>query len=152
MAGDLLRLCVRCDAHAPGVVRAALAELDEPGWALGDAMLVASELVTNAVRHSGCSEEDHLAVSVVAENSLRITVADPGISGDHAATGEGDVGFGGLGLRIVEQLVTAWGAHTRPEGHVVWAELAVVPAGHRAESRATSRSEEAQSPVTYADN
>ncbi len=92
---------------------------------LGDAMLVASELVTNAVRHSGCSETEELLVSIVANATLRITVTDPGISGASAQIAQRDMGFGGLGLRLIEQLVKAWGAERQPDGHVVWAELSL---------------------------
>jgi anti-sigma regulatory factor (Ser/Thr protein kinase) len=142
MAGDLLRLCVPCDEHAPGTVRAALAELQELGWLAGDVMLVSSELVANAVRHSGCSGEDQLVVSVVANDCVKITVTDPGISGKRAEIAQRDLGFGGLGLSVVDQLAEAWGTERHPEGSVVWAELSGAPGGGSGWSPAASRSEE----------
>lgn len=109
-------------------------------------MLVASELVTNAVLHSGCSNEDELVVSVLPNDCLRITVADPGSSGGRAEIAERDVGLDGLGLRVVQQLVQSWGSDRRPDSHVVWAELSLA-----GESRADLVGEVAQPPVTYSD-
>ena len=56
MAAEILRLLVRCDRFAPGAVREALAQLPGLGWVLGDVMLVGSELMTNAVKYSLCTE------------------------------------------------------------------------------------------------
>jgi hypothetical protein len=53
---DLLSLDVACDARAPAIVRTALSGTHDAGWPLDDALLVSSELVTNAVRHSGCRD------------------------------------------------------------------------------------------------
>ena len=49
MEREVARLKRRCDERGPGVVRHGLAALPDLGWVLGDAMLVASELVSNAV-------------------------------------------------------------------------------------------------------
>ena len=49
----MLRLALPCDERAPGSVREAVLQLSEDRTAFGDVMLVAGELVTNAVRHSG---------------------------------------------------------------------------------------------------
>lgn len=97
------------------------------GWILGDAMLVATELVTNAVRHSMCAPEHALVVSVRAgTDHVHICVRDPGISGATARIIEGNDWFGGLGLRIVDQLATHWGSNREPEGYEVWAQLPLV--------------------------
>lgn len=114
-------------------------------------MLVTSELVTNAVQHSGCTEEDFLEVIVAADDTVRISVTDPGNSGGSARVTQRDAGFGGLGLQVVEQLATTWGSERRPEGYVVWAELAVTerqaetPYGRPAGREWTPRSEPALS-------
>jgi serine/threonine-protein kinase RsbW len=126
-SSDLLTLNVPCDPGAPAVVRQALADADEFGWLLGDAMLIASELVTNAVLHSGCSA--HQTVSVRASlrgDRLLIAVHDPGVSGQVAEPrrSQGSA-LGGWGLRIVEQLAERWG-YERPDGYRVWAELGLV--------------------------
>jgi serine/threonine-protein kinase RsbW len=117
-----LRLQLPCDSHAPSAVREALRELDV-GWIVGDAMLVASELVTNAVVHSGCTEEELIDVRIELDRDrLLIAVRDPGTSGGTARVRE-DATFGGMGLRVVEQLARRWRSE-RSDGHHVWAELA----------------------------
>jgi signal transduction histidine kinase len=74
-------MSVRCDELAPAVVREKMRSLPRLGGALPDAMLVASELVTNAIRHSLCTEDEFLAVRITRDGRLRISVLDPGASG-----------------------------------------------------------------------
>jgi hypothetical protein len=103
----------------------------EIGWVLGDAMLVASELVTNAVLHSGCSGNETIEVRVdVRSERLRISVRDPGRSGRNAEL-RADQPVGGWGLRVVEQLAERWGSE-RAAGYQVWAEVGIVPGGAEA--------------------
>jgi anti-sigma regulatory factor (Ser/Thr protein kinase) len=100
------------------------------GWIMGDVMLVASELVANAVRHSGCAPDDVLSVTAtMSQGSVRIVVADPGRSGGSAERRDlTDCSDAGIGLLIVDQLVDRWGAE-RDGGYRVWAELALGRAG-----------------------
>lgn len=119
-----LELDVPCDEHAPGIVRQALSDVPDAPWAIGDAMLVASELVTNAVLHSGCKDDHDIKVSVgIREERLVIAVVDPGLSGGDARMRENPT-FGGFGLQIVDQLADNWGSE-RTHGHRVWAEVAL---------------------------
>ena len=120
-----LRLAVRCDSSAPAAVRRALAEHAPLGWPVGDAMLVASELVSNAVRHSGGRTDDFVEVEVgFTREALRLRISDPGTSSSKVKLRPADVPFGGLGLRLVEQLTSCWGAERRSDGRqVVWAEI-----------------------------
>jgi anti-sigma regulatory factor (Ser/Thr protein kinase) len=129
--GEVLQLEVPCDVHAPSRVRAALASVHVGGWSLEDGLLVASELVTNAVEHSGCAGAHRLNVEIGRRgNNLRISVHDPGLSGAAAEPVEGvNPGPGGRGLRIVELLSARWGSE-RPDGYRVWAELPVRVPGH----------------------
>jgi anti-sigma regulatory factor (Ser/Thr protein kinase) len=128
-AEDLLSLDLPCSLHAPVVVRDALSEIHNGDWSLDDGRLVASELVTNAVRHSGCDGGHHLKIEVCKrEGRLLISVHDPGLSGQAARpqavrprVGDG-TDPGGWGLHIVEQLSETWGTE-RPDGYRVWAEL-----------------------------
>jgi hypothetical protein len=120
---ELLSLSLPCDPRAPGAVRDALGRSEDIGWVRGDATLVANELVTNAVLHSGCSEDHMIEVRVdVRAERLRISVRDPGTSGHEAAVRSGQP-VGGWGLQIVDQLAERWGSE-RAEGYQVWAELA----------------------------
>jgi anti-sigma regulatory factor (Ser/Thr protein kinase) len=119
----ILSLDLPCAPDAPATVRAALrgTESESP-----DVLLVASELVTNAVVHSGC-DPDHLLNVHVSKQSQRvlISVHDPGVSRLCAAPRPaGQPGVGGWGLRLVAQLSERWGAD-RPSGYRVWAEVAV---------------------------
>jgi serine/threonine-protein kinase RsbW len=118
-------MAVPCDPRAPAAVRHALDCREDIGWVLGDAMLVASELVTNAVLHSGCSDNETIEVRVeVRPERLRISVRDPGRSGRNAEVRSGQL-VGGWGLRVVEQLADRWGSE-RAEGYQVWAEVGMV--------------------------
>ena len=121
-----MRMSTRCDRFAPGVVREALAGLPQAdqGWVLGDAMLVASELVSNAVRHSGSAEDQIVSVDVRrAADRLEISVSDPGESGGRAELSDRPMESGGLGLKVVDQLSARWGSERRGGGYRVWAEL-----------------------------
>jgi anti-sigma regulatory factor (Ser/Thr protein kinase) len=126
MGRKLVEVSVRCDECAPAVVRAAIsavAGFDE--MALADAKMVASELVTNAVVHSQCTEEELLLVRVSGNGWLRISVVDPGRSSRAAEISDRQLGLGGLGLKLVSELAGRWGSERRPQGYEVWADLEV---------------------------
>jgi anti-sigma regulatory factor (Ser/Thr protein kinase) len=117
-----LRLDLPCDRDAPAAARARLRGLDR---AAGDAILVASELVSNAVLHSGAVARDHLTLHVtVGRERVLISVVDPGRSNGAARPSGRADRSGGFGLHLVEQLCTRWGSDRR-DGHRVWAELPV---------------------------
>jgi anti-sigma regulatory factor (Ser/Thr protein kinase) len=124
---EVLSRDVPCDLDAPGRVRQALLELESLGWVLGDVMLVASELVTNAVVHSGCLDRHLLRVrGWLWDRHIRISVTDPGLSGHDAEIGSFHRQPGGWGLRLVDQLAAKWGSE-RDEGYHVWAEMSLGP-------------------------
>lgn len=115
-----------CDRSAPRRVREALERLEAIEPVHDDALLVASELATNAVRHSrqdGDGEFELLAE--IVPDGLRIEVTDTYLD-DHlggprlASEEEPDA----LGLRIVQQLARRWGAE-RFDGQRMWAVLAM---------------------------
>jgi anti-sigma regulatory factor (Ser/Thr protein kinase) len=121
---ELLVLDVGCGPEAPAIARAALRQIEELGAARDDALLVASELVTNAVAHSRGSPADMIQVrAVLIRGDVSISVHDPGLSGETPHLQEPDVmRAGGRGLRIVQQLTRRWGFEL-DRGHRVWAEL-----------------------------
>ena len=121
---DVIALDLRCDIAAPSRVREALSRLDGLGSLLADAMLVATELVTNALRHSGCTETQLIHVQVrKACDRLLISVDDPGHSGKTVhRQPQPEIGSGGLGLWLIDQIARRWGDE-RPNGYRVWAEL-----------------------------
>lgn len=74
---------IACDWNALAVVRGALAEFEQDGLSLADGLLVASQLVTNAVLHSGCAADHVIGVRASLQRDLLlISVRDPGLSGD----------------------------------------------------------------------
>lgn len=103
---------------APGAVRDELGGLRRHlGRRFDDAVLVASELVSNAVRHG---DSRNVRVDVVgADGMVRITVTDDG-----PCFGPRDERGDGMGLRIVERVAAAWGVDDA-DGCSVWAELAL---------------------------
>jgi anti-sigma regulatory factor (Ser/Thr protein kinase) len=119
----VLSLDLPCAPDAPATVRAALRGT---GGQSDDVLLVASELVTNAVEHSGCEPDDLLNVRISEQSErILISVCDPGTSNRRAAVGPAEPSrVGGWGLRLVAQLSERWGAD-RPGGYRVWAEVAV---------------------------
>jgi CheY-like chemotaxis protein len=97
-------------------------------WNLGPlldaALLVTSELATNAVTHADSALRVQLSVT---PTTLRIDVVDygdgapepqpPSVSEEH-----------GRGLHLIDAMTTAWGIEDAPAaGKVVWAELTLPP-------------------------
>jgi anti-sigma regulatory factor (Ser/Thr protein kinase) len=122
----LMALTLPCAPQASAAVREELSRLDGLGWILGDVMLVASELVNNAIVHSGGTPHHDLRVCASRRaERLIISVRDPGLSGSPAAPAPATDGHvGGWGLRIVETLCERWGEE-RGDGYRVWAEIKV---------------------------
>jgi anti-sigma regulatory factor (Ser/Thr protein kinase) len=125
---DAVRLDLPCDSSASSIVRKALQEVQALGASPEDALIVASELVTNAVLHSGGSPGDSIVVCAKRTlSSMVIEVQDPGLSDRRPELRpEGTAEHGGYGLRLVQQLARRWGAE-RTDRQRVWAELALKP-------------------------
>jgi anti-sigma regulatory factor (Ser/Thr protein kinase) len=89
--------------------------------ALDDALLLTSELVTNAVRHG--STEDPIEVMVsVDDRTLRVAVRDQGAGFDPNERGVRSEG-GGWGLDLVRRLSSRWGVERDGNGTDVWFEI-----------------------------
>ena len=126
ITAEPLRLRLRCDASAPRLARQAVASLPALATVREDALLVVSELATNAVRHSGSAPEDELLLQAERTAAgVRIAVTDSGRSQSVPAPREGNRREpGGMGLRLVEAVARRWGSER--DGSVrVWAELAL---------------------------
>ena len=94
-----------------------------PRQVLDDAMLLTSELVTNAVGHAGRSSDDPIELTVFVDSDvLRVSVRDRGPGFDprqvRARSEEG-----GWGLDLVERLSSRWGVGRHPDGSEVWFEI-----------------------------
>jgi anti-sigma regulatory factor (Ser/Thr protein kinase) len=87
----------------------------------GVALLVLSELVTNAVLHGTAP----IQVAVTSyDDILRIEVTDGDPSTDRLVVQHGRTDRpGGRGLHIVNSLARDWGMTVHPEGKTVWAEV-----------------------------
>jgi two-component sensor histidine kinase len=85
-----------------------------------DAMLVVSELVTNALRHG--FGEVVVRAGIETDGAVHLSVTDSG-DGLPALQPADPLRIGGLGLRIVDQLSAAWGVAPFPGGKTVWATL-----------------------------
>ncbi|MFE0037945.1 SpoIIE family protein phosphatase [Streptomyces sp. NPDC059015] len=99
-------------------------DLDELGFTTE---LVASELVTNAIRYAG----GPVRLRLIRTDALTCEVSDPSNTQPRmrrARTSE----EGGRGLYLVAQLSRRWGSRYTREGKTVWSEqsLPLVPGGH----------------------
>jgi histidine kinase-like protein len=86
----------------------------------GSALLVTSELVTNAVLHA---RTDHLELSLaVHDDRMRIAVRDRDTRTPASRLLSGDQ-LGGRGLLLVDALSVGWGVLPADDGKAVWAVL-----------------------------
>lgn len=128
------------DVAGANAKRAALGGLDSPasvgrarefvastlaewnaGVDAGDALIVASELVTNAIIHGRTACELQLSIT---GNAVRIEARDGG-GGTPDPMAPSSTGTHGRGLYIIAALTSAWGIEDVPTGgKIVWAELA----------------------------
>jgi serine/threonine-protein kinase RsbW len=91
-----------------------------------DATLVASELVTNSVRHSVAGDGGAIRLAIRRDGDLiRVEVADGGArSGPEPGWTGAEARDYGRGLRIVAETTTAMGDESTAEGgRLAWAEL-----------------------------
>ncbi|WP_049568211.1 ATP-binding protein [Nocardiopsis sp. SBT366] len=93
-----------------------------------DAVLVASELATNALRHSRSSSDGGMFVVRVNDHGdrVRIAVVDYGSNSDwNGQTTDPETWTEhGRGLVLVNALAKQWGVSPEPVGTCVWADLA----------------------------
>ncbi|MFF0221339.1 ATP-binding protein [Streptomyces sp. NPDC004629] len=110
---------------ARDTVRERLCAWRVPGDLCCDAVLLVSELTTNAVIHTG-STRFLCGIALAGDECLRIEVHDDDRTARRpAGRRPGPRDEGGRGLLLVHQLAAAWGSDrsTRTEGTVVWADL-----------------------------
>jgi serine/threonine-protein kinase RsbW len=125
-SGLLASLALWSDSTAPARAREALRDIPELDAIRDDASLVVSELVTNAVKHSGATDGEMIVLSLVVDGDrVKIQVRDPARTDlvpqvDDLPSQKG----GGLGLRLVSQIARKWDTECG-DGRTVWAELAL---------------------------
>jgi hypothetical protein len=104
-------------------------------WGLADlcddAMVVVSELVTNAIRHGvtpgfGIADERPIRLSLVRHGRLLVCIVADGSRCEPTMREPCDDAETGRGLHVIEALSRAWGWTPLPgTGKAVWAALAV---------------------------
>ena len=116
-------LTVTADATATRSARALVRDLCATAsigpQAVETAVLLVTELVSNAIQHGGGSA---LVDADVDRTRLRVAVADSDPRLPTAALAAIDAERG-RGLLLVEALSSRWGATPRDDGKVVWFEL-----------------------------
>jgi len=125
--GQLAEIRLPSDSRAPGAARLiighCLSGLVAP-QALNNASLLATELVTNCVRHADLGGSDTVVVRVyLTAHTVRLEVENPGTAGVVAAKlADRQAGRGGFGLELVDVLAARWGV-SRAQSTSVWLEM-----------------------------
>ncbi|WP_231115999.1 ATP-binding protein [Motilibacter rhizosphaerae] len=112
-------------ASSVGVVRSQLSSdllrCGLPLAAVDDVVLVASEIVSNALKHARPLPSGRVRVHwQVEEDALEVEVTDGG-SGTRPRRAEGTAPGAGRGLRVVDRLARLWGVRDAPGETTVWA-------------------------------
>lgn len=120
---DSAEFRLRATAAAPATARDAVRDV-LVSWGLTElcdtAMLLCSELVTNAVRHAGT----RLSITLQRlPRGLRVAVADAAGEAWPRLTNPADTDEGGRGLWLVDKLASSWGTTGDGGGKTVWFEL-----------------------------
>ena len=118
------RLALAPSAESAATARDTLRELldaDGVGGELREtAVLLANELVTNAVEHSGGAAG---LLAVVRPDVIRLEVADSSAAMPVANRSASELDERGRGLLIVSALSSRWGTDPVPGGKIVWCEV-----------------------------
>ncbi|KUJ42568.1 hypothetical protein ADL25_14455 [Streptomyces sp. NRRL F-5122] len=131
------RSSVRVARHS---VEAWLASRRLPAEIVGDAVLLVSELVTNAVIHT-LSTRILCGAQLVSDTRLRLEVHDEDLTGrDLPRRRPGSDDECGRGLLLVQEMAESWGADRSAltMGNAVWATLAF-PGGRQVVAPSPSR-------------
>jgi serine/threonine-protein kinase RsbW len=131
MGAALADVAIPLGEEAPGVARRVVAQClagHVASRVLENAQLLASELVTNSVRHSGVAVGAPVVVRVeLRQNACRLEVEDPGCDGVVAPRPPDLSSGSGMGLNLVQMLSRHWGVVRATGGPTrVWAELSCI--------------------------
>jgi len=115
-------------ATARGQLATDLREAGRVAAAIGDAALVLSELLSNAIRHARPLPGALVQASwALGNGSLTVSVRDGGGRTRPHAGHPSPFALGGRGLAIVECLASTWGVQDSTGGVTVWAILPAAP-------------------------
>jgi anti-sigma regulatory factor (Ser/Thr protein kinase) len=121
------------DTAAPGRARRALrnALADLPDDLVGDVLLLATEVLTNSIRHADCGGRECVNLEVsVSSQSIVVRVTDPGSGDMFGPLPAAPTDTRGRGLMLVDELADRWGID-RSHATSVWFELSLSDAGAR---------------------
>ena len=126
MSADSLRLELQRDVGAPAIARSAVAEqlaaMGVDGSFGQTVVLLVSEVVSNAVRHSNAPPDSAISLDAqVTERAVRVAVKDAG-AGFTPRPRDPDRLGEGYGLYLVAKAASAWGVESEG-GTTVWFEL-----------------------------
>jgi anti-sigma regulatory factor (Ser/Thr protein kinase) len=108
------------DPSAARLARHALHEARLPEDLEHTVDLLATEVVSNAVRHAGLRAGDRILFAArFVEDHIRVEVGSPGPTFDREQALQGS----GYGLRMVDKLAAAWGIEPGVTGSRVWFEI-----------------------------
>jgi signal transduction histidine kinase len=127
LAGQSLEFLLDGGADAVPETRKVLLAADGfvPDSVRDDLLLLASELVSNAVRHGGVEPGQAVRVALrLREGLVRLEVTDPGGQFTRARVRERRDETGGWGLFLVDRIATRWGVRRTSTSTAVWFELA----------------------------
>jgi hypothetical protein len=121
------------DDASPGNVRDRVRAMlaDRSGIVVDDAVLVADELVSNALRHGQAPRSCRLTM-LHRGRRLRIEVEDASPQMPKIRTPDHT---GGRGLILVDRLATSWGFDPHGDSKTVWAELVLDTPGSSGHAR-----------------
>lgn len=92
--------------------------------AADEVILLTSELVTNAIKHTASGDGGHFTVTVYRAGTwARVEVRDAGSATKPTAVPHMAEAESGYGLGLVDLLATRWGYAGGGRGRVVWFEL-----------------------------
>lgn len=104
-----------------------------------DAVLVVSELLSNAIRHARPLPGANVQVAWAFEDdAIEVAVSDGGAATTPARTHASLSALGGRGLDIVEYVASRWGIRSDDSGQTVWAVLAAPASDHQPQPGAAS--------------
>jgi anti-sigma regulatory factor (Ser/Thr protein kinase) len=105
-------------------VRAFVSEAVDGCPVADDVVLLASEVVTNAIMHTASGEDGTFTVVVHPLDAMvRVEVHDGGSETPPGIRPADDQAVSGRGLSIIESLATRWGHLGDRDGRVVWFEV-----------------------------
>jgi anti-sigma regulatory factor (Ser/Thr protein kinase) len=118
----LLRSGIEAGSHARRAIAAN--DLALPPAVQDDVWLLVTELVTNAVLHSGTADDRPIKVALEQDaGRVRVEVVDPGTDFEQPAEATTGDASGGWGLFLVNRIAEQWGVRPTPTGTCVWFEM-----------------------------